>query len=481
MSMIVRKASWLASPIHWFSRATNGATNPNRRLRSHRRTRPQPLSCESLEDRVVLSGWGGNSLTSALSYAGVVTSAVQVGERALGGWGEDGSQSTQLQTDIQTLRTELASLAAKSGLTVADASNLAADSQAISAAGFTINASNLKTVVSELASAVAGGTSTAQAQTDFNNLFSGSSVSQTVITKAFNDMVQAITDSKVTTADLQTVAADEAAIQNDQSSSGEYDGDGRGFGAAGGGDRGSLTAALNHVGVVTQAVTTTDGCGDGGSDSQSTSSSQLQTDIQTLRTELASLAAKSGLTVADQSNLSSDSQAIAAAGFSLNGTNLKAVVSELAGAVAGGTSTTQAQTDFNNLFSGSSVSQAVITKTFNDLVQAITDSKVTTTDLQAVAADEAAIKSDLASQQSSTGSDAGSDGGSCSGSSTSSSNSSSNSSSSSSSSSSTAAVSSSTVVSADTTSSATSSTTTRAHHHASSAHHVRALTHHRRH
>src|SRR5260370_31346117 len=70
-------------------------------------------------------------------------------------------------------------------------------------------------VISELAMAVAGGTSTTQAQTDFTALFSGSNVSASVINKTFTDLVKAIGDSHVTTADLSTVASDEAAIQSD--------------------------------------------------------------------------------------------------------------------------------------------------------------------------------------------------------------------------------------------------------------------------
>ena len=74
---------------------------------------------------------------------------------------------------------------------------------------------SLDKVVSELATAVAGGTSTTQAQTDFIALFSSSSVSTTTINTAFNDLVKAVLDSKVVPGDLTTVAADQAAIQTD--------------------------------------------------------------------------------------------------------------------------------------------------------------------------------------------------------------------------------------------------------------------------
>ena len=72
--------------------------------------------------------------------------------------------------------------------------------------------------ISELATAVAGGTPTSQAQTDFTALFSGSSVPATTIDTTFTDLVQTPARSTVTTADpSRTVAADEAAIQADLS------------------------------------------------------------------------------------------------------------------------------------------------------------------------------------------------------------------------------------------------------------------------
>ena len=122
---------------------------------------------------------------------------------------------TQLRSDLQALRVELQSLAQKSGVTVADLQNLTNDSQAIAGAGFHFGVKNLNSAINELATAIAGGTSTSQAQTDFTALFSNSSVSTTTITTTFNDLVQTIQDSTVTTTDLSTVAADEAAIQAD--------------------------------------------------------------------------------------------------------------------------------------------------------------------------------------------------------------------------------------------------------------------------
>jgi hypothetical protein len=125
------------------------------------------------------------------------------------------SNFQQLMTDVKAFQTELQSLAAKSGLTVAELESLAQDNQSINQAGVSITPSALNKVISELATAVASGAPTSQAMSDWTDLFSGSTVSTTVITNTFNDLVSAIGSSHVTTTDLTTVANDEAAIQTD--------------------------------------------------------------------------------------------------------------------------------------------------------------------------------------------------------------------------------------------------------------------------
>ena len=111
-------------------------------------------------------------------------------------WASQNTQVAQLNTDLQKLQTELQSLALKSRVTIVDITNLTTDGQTIAGAGFRINPQSLQKTVSELATAVAGGGDTTQAKTDFNALFSGSSVAQTTIDKAFSDLVQTIQDSK---------------------------------------------------------------------------------------------------------------------------------------------------------------------------------------------------------------------------------------------------------------------------------------------
>jgi hypothetical protein len=433
---------------------------------SHRRNRSRPrhalLACESLESRVVLTNSAvGTSLLGTLSYVGVVTSPVTTATvpilpilpvvplpLAAVPFASTSAGSTwkQLGTDLQKLQLELESLAQKSGVTIADLENLTNDSAAIASTGFHFGVKSLNSVINELATAVAGGTSTSQAQTDFTALFSKSSVSATTITTTFNDLVQTIHDSAVTTTDLSTVAADEAAIQGDlpriptpwlPQPEPWIDQVGATpdavtvanpvaslpapvttlpnivvtpgypvptppiivqppiiispFGNS------SLPGALSSVGVVTSPVvvvpsspipTPVAATATGGH-------SQLQIDLQALRTELESLAAKSGLTIADLESLSVDSQTITQAGFRFDPQSLNSAISELAKAVAGGTSTSQAQTDFTALFNGSSVSTTTINTTFSNLTKAIQDSGVLPADLTTVAADRAAIQADL--------------------------------------------------------------------------------------
>ncbi len=441
--------------------------------RKRGRAHGSTLNCEMLESRLVLTYAGPSSLLGSLSYLGVVTTPIEttsvpvlpvnpapitIGHLVVSF--EAGKTWTKLRTDLQTLETELQTLAAKSGVTIEDLQNLTTDSQAISQAGFYFQASTLNPVISELAVAVAGGTSTSQAQTDWSALFgTSSSVSTGTITTTFNDLVKAIQDSGVTTTDLSTVAADEAAIQSDLPEipgpmipAGQAWLDQVGtapatlslastltsptvaiaypilpiappqpiiispFGGL------SLLGSLSSVGVVTSPVVLPPKIGVPVPVSvappisvppmqpalaavtvlpnipvpSSAAWQQLQADVQKLQTELQSLAEKSGLTIADEQSLTNDGQAIAHAGFSFKSSTLDPVISELATAVAGGTSTSQALADFTALFgSTSNVSSTTIMNTFNDLTKAITDSAVITTDLSTVAADQAAIQADL--------------------------------------------------------------------------------------
>jgi hypothetical protein len=398
----------------------------NRRVsakhRSDKTIRSTNWTLESLENRVVLSVNGSSGLLGGLANVGVVTAPLVASTQPSAPFGRN-PLYTKLSADEQALANELQSLATKSGLTIADLESLATDRQSIGQSGFHFNNQTLNPVITELANAVAAGTSTAQAETDFTALFAGSQVSSTVINTTFADLVKAIKDSGVTTTDLSTVATDKSAIQTDLSNLPRHfqplAGGFLAFQAGPGGSVSlgvsainlppvvvsaaaipvtftgdtSLLSGLSVAGVVTSPVVT--GLTPSAVGTNASAFAKLKTDMATLRSELQTLATKSGVTIADLEKLTLDEQSIAQAGFWLNPATLDPVISELATAIAGGTSTAQAQTDFTNLFHGSSVSSTVINTTFGDLEKAISDSNVNSFDVGTVASDRAAISADL--------------------------------------------------------------------------------------
>jgi hypothetical protein len=418
--------SWITTPLRYLS-AGAVACGQRHRPACRARRHDAPI-VETLENRVVLSGLGGGSLLGSLSYVGVVTSPVIVPAPITTPFFPAlsttvSSEWTQLNIDEQALITELKTLAAKSGVTIADLESLTTDSQSIAKSGFHFNSQTLNPVISQLATAVANGTAPAQAPSYFTALFSGSSVSSTVINSTYSDLVKAIGDSAVTTTDLSTVASDEAAIQTDLSKlpwrfqpvsdgllalqtgpAASVSLSATAFSlpniivgptpmpiTLGGGF--SLLGSLSYVGVVTTPVVT--GQTPSSAGTSASAYAKLKADLQTLQAELDTLATSSGLTIADLESLSTDGQSIAAAGFHFNPQTLNPVISELATAVANGTAPAQAPSYFTGLFGGSSVSSTVITTTYNDLVKAIGNSGVTAGDLSTVATDEAAIQTDL--------------------------------------------------------------------------------------
>jgi hypothetical protein len=200
--MTVRVRPWLAIPFRWMFGGANIRRDHRQRVRMS--ARQDALTCEPLEDRVVLSGWG-DTLAQRLSSEGVITGPVVVCDQSSdppGPWAGQNTQATQLQTELQ-------GLAAKSGVTVADLTKLSTDEQTIEQSGYWFEGQNLQKAVSELATAVASGSDMTQAHADFTALFKGSSVPQSAIDATFNDLVQALKDSGVSAADLTTVATDQ--------------------------------------------------------------------------------------------------------------------------------------------------------------------------------------------------------------------------------------------------------------------------------
>lgn len=198
----------------------------NSRDRRPRPSRAELQTCrttyEALEERAVLTGcsWGGASVIQSLSNIGVTTGlGVRVdGFRAAPGfaWHDERTpqspQTSQLNTDLAKLQTDLQAIAANSGVTIAD---LHAHGQAIAASGAELDPQALQTVSSEIATAVATGADTSQSKTDFAALFAKPSATQDTSNKAFSDVVQTVTDSKVRGTTLTTIATDRANIQNE--------------------------------------------------------------------------------------------------------------------------------------------------------------------------------------------------------------------------------------------------------------------------
>lgn len=164
----------------------------------------------------------GGGLTGSLAFVGVVSEAgggmgrlgSGAGPRGKGLGGQTpNAQAPQVPAELQKLETDVHAIAAKSGVTVADLTTLYADDQAIGMAGVSLDRTALNKAVTDLATAIAGSADTTASKAEFNALFSATSVSQTTIDKAFTDVSQVITDSKISATDLATIAADQMAVK----------------------------------------------------------------------------------------------------------------------------------------------------------------------------------------------------------------------------------------------------------------------------
>ena len=205
-----------------------------------------------------------------------------------------------------------------------------------------------------------------------------------MIDQSFADFVQTIRDSHVTSADLATVASDQTAfIQDVDTAPGDTTTIQQVFTSEGGGygrysyevstplAAGFIGPALSNFGVLTDYIPA-------GLQSIEEGLS-LTTDENTLDVEFATLAEKSGLTVADLNRLGSDDVGITQLQWNDVGVNWNAAqtaIGQLVIAAAAGTSTSQAQTDFRDSFSANAPA-ALLTQTINDVIQAVQDSHVT--------------------------------------------------------------------------------------------------------
>ena len=376
--------------------------NSSRRGQPRRRRRPLAVVCETLEPRLALSATPSffpttylpnGEFAAVLTGIGIMTDSVQVTTAPAG------TYSPQVGSVWEAIGNELASLAGKSGVTIADLSNLAADLSLIDPGWSAINYQGIWPVVDELATAVTAGTSPSQAEADWNTLFAPSGPPQSVINRFFADFVQTIQDSHITSADLATLASNETAFIHDTdtqpgdptTNQQQFTGEGanyQGYGYMVSTPQiaGFIGPNLSNFGVLTDfSPVGLEQLGAAGSDQN------------TLAVEFDALAEKSGLTVADLNRLSSDDQAVSQLQFNDVGVNWDAAqtaIGQLVIAVAAGTSTSQAQTDFRDSFAANAPA-ALLTQTINDVIEAVGDSHVTPADLSTVASDEAAVYAEM--------------------------------------------------------------------------------------
>ncbi len=182
---------------------------------------------------------------------------------------------------------------------------------------------------------------------------------------------------------------------------------------------GPFAARFAHVSargpatVAAAATTATTRCDDtttGTTATASTSSSrgtrgvrdtQLATDLTTLRTDQNAVLAASTVTDAQRYALRTDLRTIAQAGFRIDRTALGTVTDTLLTSLADGTYDSDAtkaaaiKTSFNALFTGSTITQTQIDQTFTDFVAVARGLNISTTQLNKLSADRAAIQADL--------------------------------------------------------------------------------------
>jgi hypothetical protein len=211
----------------------------SRKIRGSRRA---VIGCDLMEDRIVLSHSGlsgmlasikpgmilpsliGN-LMSKVHQADMMRSLSELGVLPILGniGGNLGAKPTpimggsplqdNLKTAMDKMKTDLQALATKSSVTIADMTALMDDGFKIAMSGVKIDGPAIENVMNQMARAVAGGTSTDDAKTAFNALFAGSKVSQETIDKTFADLINIMSKSNLTIADLDLIAADRAAIE----------------------------------------------------------------------------------------------------------------------------------------------------------------------------------------------------------------------------------------------------------------------------
>ncbi len=264
--------------------------------------------------------------------------------------------SAQLKTDTQKLQMDSLAIQSTSGVNVSEMTAILQDEQTIIKAGVILDPKAVLKVTDEIARGVLANNTTT-AKIDFAALF-GTKLTSAVIDKIFADEVHIVKDSKITVTQLNTIAADQAAIQKD----------------------------LTAMGVKPPAPPAPPAPPTG-------TPTKLDLDTQKLRTDIQNVQSTSLVTVASLTALGGDDQAIVVAGIKLDGKALLKATDGLVRAVLNG-NPAPAKADFVALFGGK-LTTAATDKAFNDMVKIVKDSKITLAQLNTIAADNAAIQADL--------------------------------------------------------------------------------------
>lgn len=217
-----------------------------RSVETRRKNRRAILSCDVAEDRIVptamnfqtmLMGLGGKNGFRPPALIGNFTPKIagfdimrSLGDLGILPGGKIGGEMhgmpkpgtpmdpanqvlfDNLKAAVDKLQTDGQAMVAKSGVTIADMMALGSDASTIMSTGAKIDMAALDATMNKMARAVVGGTSTDDARTAFNALFTGTSVKQETIDKTFADLTGAISRSNLTIADLDLIAADRAAV-----------------------------------------------------------------------------------------------------------------------------------------------------------------------------------------------------------------------------------------------------------------------------
>ncbi|MDX2036750.1 MAG: hypothetical protein SFX72_08865 [Isosphaeraceae bacterium] len=301
--------------------------------------------------------------------------------------------SGELSADIEKLRTDLQTLASRSSVTISDLASLREIDRSIVEAGLGLDETRLDAAVESLARAIAGGMDPASAEAELRSVLIDGGMTEDAAGVALSAVSAVIRKSNVSVADLDLIEADRAAVKEelDKLSAEQGFGD-RQLGG------GLLLGSLAKLGVLGRPVGSPGLGRFGGRRGPKIApigDSELIQAIQKLQTDLSAIASKSEVTSSQIAQLRDDGLDLTADGFRPDRERLDAAIESLARAIAAGEETSNAEAQYRAVFEGSTVSTEVVEAGLANLTAVIADSNVTTSDLDTIAADRAAIEAAL--------------------------------------------------------------------------------------